>query len=200
MQIAILDYKAGNTRSVRFALERLGAEVVLSDQPEVLRAADRVIFPGVGHARPAMEYLREHKLDRLLLELEQPVLGICLGLQLLCEHTEEGDVDCLGVFPVKVKRFPKTPDLKVPHMGWNTLQDIRGEMFQHITPSDSFYFVHSYYAEAHPDYTSATTDYGVVFSAALQRDNYRAAQFHPEKSADIGAVFLKNFLDDENLT
>lgn len=194
MRVAILKYNAGNTRSVRFAFERLGAEVVLSADPEVLQAADRVVFPGVGHADSAMRHLKAHRLDELLRQLRQPVLGVCLGLQLLCEHTEEGNVDCLGIFPIRVRRFPKQEQFKVPHMGWNTVSNTDEQLFGNLPKEASFYFVHSYYAEVHPEFTIATTDYVQPFSAAIRKDNFWATQFHPEKSAAHGETLLKSFL------
>lgn len=206
MSIAIVKYNAGNIRSVQFALARLGLEAVWTEDPEVLSRADRVIFPGVGEASSAMRYLRERGLDAVLQGLKQPVLGICLGLQLFCRHTEEGDTDCLGIFDAAVRQFdfpaPGGPEnaaeipgdrLKVPHMGWNTLGDLKGPLFHGIYDGSYVYFVHSFYAEARVD-TVARTDYGVPFSAALQRDNFFAVQFHPEKSGPVGQRILDNFL------
>lgn len=206
MSIAIVKYNAGNIRSVQFALARLGREAVWTDDPETLSRADRVIFPGVGEASSAMRHLRERGLDAVLQGLKQPVLGICLGLQLFCRHTEEGDTACLGIFDAAVRQFdfpaPGGPEiaaaapgerLKVPHMGWNTLGDLKGPLFHGIHDGSYVYFVHSFYAEAHPD-AAARTDYGVPFSAALQRDNFFAVQFHPEKSGPVGQRILDNFL------
>ncbi|MEM6298902.1 MAG: imidazole glycerol phosphate synthase subunit HisH [Bacteroidota bacterium] len=194
MQVAILKYNAGNTRSVRFAFERLGAEVIVTADEAQLRAADRVVFPGVGHARSAMNYLKVHRLDELLCDLSQPVLGICLGLQLMCQHSEEGDTDCLGIFPISVKRFPKS-DLKVPHMGWNLLQPTPANSFSSIQKESAYYFVHSYYAETHPEFTLAEGNYGTPFSAILRKNNFWAMQFHPEKSSTEGEALLKSFLE-----
>lgn len=193
-QVAIVKYNAGNVRSVLFALERLGVQGIWTDDPDTLRRADKVIFPGVGEASSAMRYLRERGLDAVLRGLAQPVLGICLGLQLFCRHSEEGDTACLHIFDEDVRQFqPGTTGLKVPHMGWNTLYDLRGPLFAGLPPDPYVYFVHSFFAAAGPD-TAARTDYGLPFSAALQRDNFFAVQFHPEKSGDIGQRILANFL------
>lgn len=191
MSVAIVKYNAGNIRSVLFALQRLGVEAVWTDDPDILASADKVIFPGVGEASSAMQYLRERGLDQVLRTLKQPVLGICLGLQLFCRHSEEGDTPCLGIFDVAVKRF--RGDMKIPHTGWNTLSQLRGPLFKDIAEEDFVYFVHSFYAELHPD-TAAEAAYGVPFSAALQRDNFFAVQFHPEKSGATGQRILNNFL------
>ena len=189
--IAILKYNAGNIRSVENAVKRLGYECVITDDKAALQSADKVIFPGVGEASAAMKCLKERGLDQLIVSLNQPVLGICLGLQLLCKHTEEGDTDCLGIFDTPVKMFPA--DKKVPHMGWNNFKSIDGELFQKIDPKDDVFYVHSYYAELCSD-TKASCDYILPFSAVLQKDNFYATQFHPEKSADIGEQILLNFL------
>lgn len=193
---AIVKYNAGNIRSVLFALERLGQPAVWTDDPDTLRSADRVIFPGVGEASSAMRYLRERGLDEVIRSLQQPVLGICLGLQLFCRHSEEGDTDCLGIFDVAVKKFTSSPErpLKVPHMGWNTLYDLHGPLFESVQPDAYCYFVHSFFAEMSPRAT-AVCDYGGPFSAALQRDNFYAVQFHPEKSGETGQRILQNFLN-----
>ncbi len=195
---AVVKYNAGNIQSVLFALERLGAEAVWTDDPEELRRADRVIFPGVGEASSAMHYLRERGLDTVIRSLQQPVLGICLGLQLFCRHSEEQDTDCLGIFDLAVKRFPApvtntANPLKVPHMGWNTLRDLQGPLFVGLEDGEFAYFVHSFFAENSPK-AVATTDYGLPFSAGLQRDNFYAVQFHPEKSGLAGQRILHNFL------
>lgn len=189
--IVIIDYKAGNIRSVQNALERLAVTYTLSDEPAVIQAADKVIFPGVGEASSAMRNLRRGNLDSLIPSLQQPVLGICLGLQLLCEFSEENNTECLRIFNVRVKRFP-AKDI-VPHMGWNNLQNTRGNLFEGVNSTDDFYFVHSYYAEVGQD-TAAVCDYILPFSAALQKNNFYATQFHPEKSASAGALVLQNFL------
>jgi len=192
--VAIVKYNAGNVQSVRFALERLGVEALWTDDPVALQSATKVIFPGVGEASSAMRYLRAKGLDQTLLGLKQPVLGICLGLQLFCRHSEENDTDCLGIFDVNVYKFPAAPLLKVPHMGWNTLHDLKGPLFEGLEAGDYAYFVHSYCADLSP-HTAAECNYGVPFSAALQRDNFYAVQFHPEKSGEIGSRILKNFLN-----
>ena len=191
--IAIVKYNAGNVRSVQNALHRLGVDAVVTDNPEQLREAEKVIFPGVGEASTAMKYLKERGLDEVLKNLHQPFLGICLGLQLMCKHSEEADTDCLGIFNEYVKRFP-TAKQKVPHMGWNNCSVLKEPLFNGINTSDDFYFVHSYYAELGSQ-TTAECDYILPFSAALQKDNFHAVQFHPEKSAEIGQLLIKNFLE-----
>ncbi len=190
--IAIVRYNAGNIKSVENALLRLGYDCVITDDVKTLIEADKVIFPGVGEAKSAMEYLIKHGLDQVILNLKQPVLGICLGLQLMCSESEEGNTKCLGIFKNKVLRFEET-DL-VPHMGWNNINALEGELFNGIESNDDTYFVHSYYAELSED-TSAICEYILPFSAALVRNNFYATQFHPEKSADIGEKILKNFLE-----
>ena len=190
--IAIIKYNAGNIKSVQNALLRLGYEGVITDDPQTIINADKVIFPGVGEAGSAMKHLREKGLDQLIVNLKQPVLGICLGLQLLCDETEEGQTKCLGVFENKVKRF-KDLDI-VPHMGWNNFIDVKGQLFNNLAVEDDVYFVHSYYAELSAQ-TTAVCDYINPFSAALEKDNFYATQFHPEKSADIGERILRNFLE-----
>jgi glutamine amidotransferase len=189
--IAIVDYNAGNVRSVLNALHRLGAEAEVTSNPDVLEKAERVIFPGVGNAKPAMENLRKKGLDKVLLELTQPFLGICLGMQLMCSHSEEGDTDCLSIFPERVKRFEANK--RVPHMGWNELVEMRGPLFESLSDGADVYFVHSYFVELGSD-TSAKSGYGHSFTAALQRNNYYGVQFHPEKSGEAGARILSNFL------
>jgi glutamine amidotransferase len=192
MKVAIVKYNAGNIRSVYFALKRLGIEAVITDDQKQLREADRVIFPGVGEASTTMKYLRDRKLDVLLRELTQPVLGICLGLQLMCEHSEEGDASCIGIFDLEVKRFENKK--KVPHMGWNSLNNVRGRLISPELEGAYVYFVHSYYAALGSD-TIAVTDYINPFTAAIERDNFFATQFHPEKSGPVGEKILKNFLE-----
>ncbi len=193
-KIAVIKYNAGNIQSVLFALERLGKTAVWTDDPDEIRSADRVIFPGVGEASSAMQHLRERGLDQVIRGLKQPVLGICLGLQLFCRHSAENDTTCLGIFDVDVRLFNSGAiNLKVPHMGWNTLQTVQGPLFEGITKDDFVYFVHSYYADI-SDNTVASTHYGHPFSAALQRDNFYAVQFHPEKSGAAGQKILQNFL------
>lgn len=191
MTIAIVKYNAGNIQSVTYALERLGIEPIVTDDPEILRSADKVIFPGVGEASSAMSYLKKKGLDKVLKELSQPFLGICLGMQLMCKHSEENNVDCLGIFDAKICRFP--PKDKVPHMGWNAIKDLKGSLTGSIDEGSYVYFVHSFFAEICED-TVATCNYILDFSAGLQKDNFYAYQFHPEKSGEIGAQILKNFI------
>jgi glutamine amidotransferase len=190
--IAIVKYNAGNIRSVQNALNRLGFNSIITDDPDELTRAEKVIFPGVGEAGTAMQYLTERKLDLTLLRLKQPVLGICLGLQLMCRSSEEGNTRCLGIFNTDVKLF--APVDKIPHMGWNNFLTVKGSLFNEIKPSDNVYYVHSYYAEVCSD-SVATCEYILPFSAALQKDNFYATQFHPEKSAGTGEKILKNFLE-----
>ena len=190
--IAILKYNAGNVKSVENAVSKLGYEVMLTDDEKQLRSADKVIFPGVGEARSAMKYLKENQLDKVIKSLEQPVLGICLGMQLMCEHSEEGNTTGLGIFQTKVKKFPPL-DL-VPQMGWNNFISLKGDLFQNISLENDCYFVHSFYAEICTE-TIAVTDYILPFSAGLQKDNFYATQFHPEKSSETGLQILKNFLE-----
>lgn len=189
--IAVVKYNAGNIRSVKNALDRIGIESILTDDPEELCNAEKVIFPGVGEASTAMKYLKERGLDEVLKALTQPFLGICLGMQLMCDHSEENDTPCLGIFNEKVKLFP--PQELVPHMGWNDFVSHSGQLFEGISTVDNMYFVHSYYAEL-GEQTIGTTDYVLPFSSALQKDNFYGVQFHPEKSADVGSQLLKNFL------
>ncbi|MDE6217234.1 imidazole glycerol phosphate synthase subunit HisH [Bacteroides sp.] len=194
MKVAIIKYNAGNIRSVDYALRRLGVEAVVTADEAVLRAADKVIFPGVGEAETTMRFLRANSMDKLLKELRQPVLGICLGMQLMCRHSEEGNVDCLGIFDADVKRFVSlNPEDKVPHMGWNTIAQTNSALFKGFADEEFVYFVHSYYVPL-GDCTAAVTDYISPFSAALHKDNYYATQFHPEKSGSVGERILQNFL------
>jgi imidazole glycerol-phosphate synthase subunit HisH len=190
--IAIIKYNAGNVQSVQYALQRIGVDSVVTDDETVIRAADKVIFPGVGHAQSAMQYLKENELDKLIVSLRQPVLGICLGLQLMCSHSEEGNTDCLGIFDEEVKLF-SSPTLKVPQIGWNNIYDYKSVLFNGLQDQAFVYTVHSYYATL-GDTTTATTDYIVPFSAALQKNNFYAVQFHPEKSGVVGETILKNFI------
>jgi glutamine amidotransferase len=190
--IAIIKYNAGNIRSVQNAVLRLGYECAITDDIQVIRKASKVIFPGVGEAGSAMKYLRERKLDKLITSLEQPVLGICLGLQLMCSYSEESSTTCLNIFDSGVRMFPKRD--KVPHMGWNNFITVSGSLFKGIIPVNDVYFVHSYYAEV-SSCTSAVCEYILPFSAAMERDNFHATQFHPEKSAGTGEQILRNFLD-----
>ena len=192
MSVAIVKYSSGNVRSVANAVRRLGADAILTDDPVVLAKADRVIFPGVGEASSAMAYLRDRRLDVAIRSLTQPVLAICLGMQLLCEHSEEGDVECLGLMPYKVRRFTSN-DLKVPHMGWNRISKLRSGLFDNVNEGERFYFVHSYFVPT-ADETTAECGYGEIFSAGIVRDNFYGVQFHPEKSSGAGAQILRNFL------
>lgn len=192
MTVAIVKYNAGNIRSVIFAMKRLGVDPVWTDDPEVLQGADKVIFPGVGEAGSAMRYLSDRGLDDVIRNLRQPVLGICLGLQLLCESSEENDTKGLGVFPYEVKRFE--PKLKVPHIGWNAISELRGPLFSGVASGSFTYFVHSYYA-VRGDHDTAATNYVTTFASAVCKDNYFAVQFHPEKSGTVGRQILENFLD-----
>lgn len=189
--IAVIDYGAGNVRSVQNALKRLGVESVLTNDKSVIESAEKVIFPGVGEASFAMEQLRKLNLVDVIRQLKQPVLGICLGQQLMCLESEEGNTPCLGIFDVKVKAFPKTE--RVPHMGWNNLSLSSADILANIESKDDFYFVHSYYCEINEN-TIAESTYCVPFSAIMQKDNFYAMQFHPEKSGSVGAQLLQNFL------
>ena len=196
MNVAIVKYNAGNVYSVVNALRRMGIEPMLTDDAEALQRADRVLFPGQGEARGAMEYLKARRLDEVIRSLRQPVLGICVGQQLLCCHSEEGNVDCIGVFDAEVKRFlPMRHEDKVPCMGWNQLYDTRSPLMRGIE-GGYVYFVHSYYVPLCPD-TVATADYVLPYSAAMHRDNFYACQFHPEKSGTVGEQIIKNFLEIE---
>ncbi|MCD8080880.1 MAG: imidazole glycerol phosphate synthase subunit HisH [Bacteroides sp.] len=197
MNIAIIKYNAGNIYSVDYALRRLGVEAKVTSDREELLAADKVIFPGVGEAETTMNHLKASGMDRLILDLRQPVLGICLGMQVMCRRSEEGKgtIDCLGIFDVDVKRFrPQQPTEKVPHMGWNTLTKTNSDLFKGFTEEEYVYFVHSYYVSL-CQWTAAEADYILPFSAALHKDNYYATQFHPEKSGSVGERILKNFLE-----
>ena len=199
MNVAVVKYNAGNIYSVIHALQRMGVKPVLTDDPEDLQKADKVLFPGQGEASHAMRYLREHRLDEVICNLKQPILGICIGQQLMCRHSEEGDVDCLGIFETDVLRFqPQRHEDKVPHMGWNDLKvhtpkSSPDELSQGFHNGEFVYFVHSFYVPLCP-WTIAETEYILPFSAALHRDNFYATQFHPEKSESVGERILKNFL------
>ena len=194
MDVAIVKYNAGNIYSVVNAMKRLGIEPVLTDDAEMLQKADRVLFPGQGQAREAMEYLKAHQLDQVIKNLKQPVLGICVGQQLLCRHSEEGDVDCIGIFDVNVKRFqPQKHEDKVPAMGWNEIYDLKTELYKGLSHPYS-YFVHSYYVPLCEE-TIAKADYILPYSASLHKDNFYTCQFHPEKSGKVGEQILKNFLE-----
>ena len=193
MDVAIVKYNAGNIYSVVNAMKRLGINPILTDDAEMLQKADRVLFPGQGQAKEAMEYLKAHQLDQVIKNLTQPVLGICVGQQLLCRHSEEGDVDCIGIFDVDVKRFkPQKHEDKVPAMGWNELYDLKTDLYKGLSHPYS-YFVHSYYVPLCEE-TIATADYILPYSASLHKDNFYTCQFHPEKSGKVGEQILRNFL------
>lgn len=194
MDLVIIKYNAGNIQSVLYALERIGVNAVVTDDVEQIQSAGKVIFPGVGEASSAMRYLKEHKLDTVIKNLQQPVLGICLGMQLMCAYSEENDTTCLGIFDEHVKKFtPKTGDLKVPQIGWNNIFNLKTKLFADLPENSYCYFVHGYYA-ALGEHTIGTTDYVQPYSSALHRDNFYGVQFHPEKSAKAGEQILKNFL------
>jgi len=192
LKIIIIDYGAGNIKSIQFAFQRLGVEAILSNDPQEILSADKVIFPGVGEASSAMGKLRETKLDKLIPTLEQPVLGICLGMQLMCNSTEEGNTQGLGIFDTEVKRF--SSQVKVPQMGWNTITNLKSDLFKGIKDSAFMYLVHSFYAEGCPQ-AIATTHYDIEYASAIENNNFYGVQFHPEKSADAGEQLLKNFLE-----
>lgn len=194
MDLVIVKYNAGNIQSVLYALERIGIAAEVTDDKEKIQQADKVIFPGVGEASTAMNYLRERNLDQLLISLKQPVLGICLGMQLMCSSSEEGVTTCMGIFEEKVKKFIKVDDFKVPQIGWNDIYDLKTPLFNGISEHSYVYLVHSYYASL-GEHTIATTDYISPYSTALHRDNFYGVQFHPEKSAAVGSVLLKNFIE-----
>jgi glutamine amidotransferase len=196
MNIAIIKYNAGNVQSVLIALERIGYKATVSEDEGKIRSADKVIFPGVGEASTAMNYLKERGLDKLIISLQQPVLGICLGMQLLCEHSTENNTSCLSVFDkVQIKQFtPENKSIKVPQIGWNNITDLRTDLFKGVQEKSYCYFVHGYYADISP-YTIATTNYVKPYSSALRKNNFYGVQFHPEKSATAGEQVLKNFLN-----
>ena len=197
MKIAIIKYNAGNIRSVLYALERIGYTAIGTDNPDEIKNANKVIFPGVGEASTAMNYLKERNLDKLICSLTQPVLGICLGMQLMCKYSEENDTVCLGIFDEEVKNFSPPPpkgSLKVPQIGWNSIYDLKTALFKNVINNSYCYFVHGYYA-AKGDHTIATTDYLQPYSSALRKNNFYGVQFHPEKSATTGEKIIKNFLE-----
>ncbi len=195
MKIAILKYNAGNIRSVLYALERIGHTAVVTDNADEIKNADKVIFPGVGEASTAMNYLKDRELDKLICSLTQPVLGICLGMQLMCKYSEENDTECLGIFDEDVKKFKvKSQNLKVPQIGWNSIYDLKTDLFKNVTENSYCYFVHGYYASK-GEHTIATTDYVQAYSSALHKNNFYGVQFHPEKSAAGGEQILKNFIE-----
>lgn len=193
MSTVIVKYNAGNIQSVLYALERIGQQAVVTDDPGQIHQADKVIFPGVGEASTAMSYLKERGLDEILKTLTQPVLGICLGMQLMCSYSEENDTECLGIFEERVKKF-SSPDLKVPQIGWNNIYELKTPLFEGLKNNSYCYFVHGYYADL-GKHTIATTSYGRPYSSGLHRDNFYGVQFHPEKSATVGEQILKNFLE-----
>jgi glutamine amidotransferase len=195
MKIVIIKYNAGNIRSVLFALERIGVEALVTDDPDLITAADKIIFPGVGEASSAMNYLKERNLDRLIKNLRQPVLGVCLGMQLLCAYSEENETPCIGIFDETVKKFLPREDqhLKVPQVGWNNIYDLKSGLFTGVPENSFTYFVHGYYIGL-GDTTIAKTEYVQPYSSALQRNNFYGVQFHPEKSAFVGERILKNFI------
>lgn len=194
MKVAIIKYNAGNVQSVQYALQRIGEESVVTDDTEIIQKADKVIFPGVGHAGPAMRYLNENKLDKIIANLNQPVLGICLGMQLMCRYSAEGDTSCLGIFDSEIKLF-KSGTCKVPQVGWNNIYDFKSVLFEGLNEGDFVYTVNSYYAALSND-TVAKTDYIFPYSAALQKKNFYGVQFHPEKSGIAGETILKNFIQN----
>jgi len=195
MKIVIIKYNAGNIRSVLFALERIGEEAVVTDDPDLIVSADKIIFPGVGEASSAMNYLKERKLDQVIKNLRQPVLGVCLGMQLLCAYSDENDTPCIGIFDETVKKFlpGENQHLKVPQVGWNTIYDLKSRLFADVPQNSFTYFVHGYYVGL-GDTTIAKTEYVQPYSSALQRNNFYGVQFHPEKSASVGEMILKNFI------
>ena len=195
MNLTIVKYNAGNIQSVLYALERIGVEATVTDDHEKINSADKVIFPGVGEASSAMRYLKERGLNEVLKSLTQPVLGVCLGMQLMCKYSEENDTECLGIFDEKVKHFiPTDTSIKVPQIGWNNIYDLKTDLFKGLADNSYCYFVHGYYA-ALGEHTIATTDYVQPYSSGLHRDNFYGVQFHPEKSASVGEKILKNFLE-----
>ena len=194
MKVSIIKYNAGNVQSVLFALERIGINAVVTDNISILKSSDKIIFPGVGEASSAMKYLKEKNLDDVIINLKQPVLGICLGMQLMCNYSEEGNTNCLGIFETEVKLFPtELKKIKVPQIGWNTIYDLKTDLYKNIKENEYMYFVHSYYAEV-SEHTTAKTTYEIEYSSSLQKNNFYATQFHPEKSSDVGQNILENFI------
>lgn len=194
MRLVIVKYNAGNIQSVLYALERIGVSAEVTDNPELLQAADKVIFPGVGEASSSMKYLKERGLDKVISDLKQPVLGICFGMQLMCAHSEEGNTECLGLFDEEIRKFPAVRGVKVPQIGWNQIQNLQSPLFDGIEENAFCYFVHSYYA-AIGTHTIGTTEYGIQYSSALHKNNFWGVQYHPEKSAAVGERILKNFIE-----
>ena len=191
MKVSIIKYNAGNLQSVLFALERIGISAAVTDDIDILNSSDKVILPGVGEASSAMHYLKERKLDEVIVNLKQPVLGICLGMQLMCQHSEEGNTNCLGVFDNNIKLF--SGDVKVPQIGWNNIYDLKTNLYKNVNEKEYMYFVHSYYAEL-SEHTIAKTNYGLEYSSSLRNNNFYGAQFHPEKSSNAGQTILENFI------
>ncbi len=195
MKTVIIKYNAGNIQSVLFALERIGVEASVTDDVEQIKAADKIIFPGVGEASTAMTYLKERKLDQLIASLQQPVLGICLGMQLMCAFSEENNTTCLGIFDERIEKFSSNnQQLKIPQIGWNNIVDLKTDLFKGVNDQSYCYFVHGYYA-ALGKHTIATANYGLAYSAALKKENFYGVQFHPEKSAAVGEQIIKNFIE-----
>lgn len=192
MKVVIVKYNSGNSCSVAFALERIGISALITSEIDEIRTADKIIFPGVGEASSAMKFLREQKLDKVIVDLKQPVLGICLGMQLLCEKSEEGNTDCLGIFKQNVLKFSE--ENKVPQIGWNTISNLNSILFKNVKEMEYMYFVHGYYAAKSVD-TIASTNYGLEYSSALHKDNFYGVQFHPEKSSEAGQFILHNFIN-----
>lgn len=193
MKVAVIKYNAGNITSVEFAFKRIGVDVKVTDKKEDILSADKIIFPGVGEASSAMAYLKAKKLDTLIKDLKQPVLGICLGMQLMCDHSEEGKTNCLGIFSQTVKKLTSV-EFKIPQIGWNTIYNLSSPLFKNIKENSYVYFVHGYYAELGPN-TISKTNYITEYSSALNKNNFYGTQFHPEKSGDIGELILKNFIE-----
>jgi glutamine amidotransferase len=191
MKVSIIKYNAGNVQSVLFALERIGISAAVTDDIAILNSSDKIILPGVGEASSAMQYLKEKKLDEVIVNLKQPVLGICLGMQLMCKYSEEGNTNCLGIFDNKIKLF--SVNIKVPQIGWNTIYDLKTNLYQGIKENEYMYFVHGYYAQV-SKHTIAKTNYGIEYSSSLQNNNFYGVQFHPEKSSDAGQTILENFI------
>jgi len=194
MNIAIIKYNAGNIQSVLFALKRIGVDAVVTDDNEEILKADKIIFPGVGEANTAMNFLQSKKLDLLIPQLKQPLLGICLGMQLLCSYSEENNTNCLGVFDTRVKKFDRTTNIKIPQIGWNTINQLKHPLFKNIPDHSHVYFVHSFYVPVN-DFTIAETQYGINYSSAIAKNNFYGVQFHPEKSAEAGGKIIENFLN-----
>ncbi|MFV0471048.1 MAG: imidazole glycerol phosphate synthase subunit HisH [Paludibacteraceae bacterium] len=192
MKVSIIKYNAGNIQSVLFALQRIGVDAIVTDDKDEILTSDKIIFPGVGEASSAMNYLKEKKMDTLIRDLQQPVLGICLGMQLMCRYSEENNTECLGIFDLKVKHFLKI-DLKIPQIGWNSISKLKSSIFKDVAENEYMYFVHSYYVEKCAE-TVAQTSYGIEYSSAIQKNNFIAVQFHPEKSGKLGQRILENFL------